>query len=286
MQNQILKKRAILYLLIVYGFLFAGWLLILVYPQAYTLVWLVFSAFPVIATYITRKITKDKSTWYLRPRLRKHWRTYLFAAFGPGLAIFLGAVLFYLIFPNDFDLSGRYIVEHYARFGAPDSLHLEVGTVITIGIAAIFFSPLIIPVQIFALGEEIGWRGYFLPLLLQLMSERKAVLLHGVLWGLAHATIIYFGFNYSLDYWGAPYTGILMMILVCVVLGIWLAYVTIKAQSIIPATIMHGASNVIGEMPIIVSLGSVSPLLGPNPTGIIGLSVLIVGAIILFAKFK
>lgn len=38
-----------------------------------------------------------------------------------------------------------------------------------------------------------------------------------------------------------------MMILVCVVLDIWLSYVTIKSNSIISASILHGSVNVMGE---------------------------------------
>ena len=76
--------------------------------------------------------------------------------------------------------------------------------------------------------------------LLKLTSQRTAVLLHGVLWGLTHAPLIYFGFKYGSNYRGAPITGMLMMVLVCVVLGTWLAYVTIQAESILPAVIFHG----------------------------------------------
>ena len=104
--------------------------------------------------------------------------------------------------------------------------------------------------------------------------------------GLAHAPLIYFGFNYGSDYWGAPITGMLMMVLVCVVLGTWLAFVTIQSQSILPAAILHGAGNVIGEMAAFVSFTSISPLLGPTPTGIVGMSGLLIGAIILFAKLE
>ena len=70
------------------------------------------------------------------------------------------------------------------------------------------------------IGGEIGWRGYLLPNLLKLTSQRKAILLHGLLWGLAHATLIYFGFNYGSDYWRALWSGILMMTVVCVVLDL------------------------------------------------------------------
>jgi membrane protease YdiL (CAAX protease family) len=175
-------------------------------------------------------------------------------------------------------------VAQYGQYGAPETLLFTPQAVFWVGIAFIFISPLFLPMHIFALGEEMGWRGYLLPNLLKLTSPRKAVLLHGLLWGLAHAPLIYFGFNYGSGYWGAPWSGILMMILVCVVLGTWLAYVTIQAQSILPACILHGAVNVIGELPALVSFLSISPLLGPNPTGLIGMSGLLIGAIILLLK--
>ena len=132
-------------------------------------------------------------------------------------------------------MGARNLVAQYGQYGAPETIHFTVQTVILIGLAFIVISPLVFPVHIFALGEEIGWRGYLLPILLKLTSPRKATLLHGLLWGLAHAPLIYFGFNYGSDYWGAPWSGILMMTLVCVVLGTWLAYVTIQSQSILPA---------------------------------------------------
>ncbi len=74
------------------------------------------------------------------------------------------------------------------------------------------------------------------------------------------------------------------MVLVCMVLGTWLAYVTIQSKSILPAAIFHGAGNVIGEIAALVSFLGISPLLGPNPTGLIGMSALLVGAMILFWK--
>lgn len=286
MEIGLLKKQAILYLVIIYGFLVIGWIVTILDQIAYTVVWGLFSVFPIIATILTRVITKDKSPWYLKPNLRNSWKIYLFAAFLPGVAIFLGGLLYFLLFPQDLDLGAHNLIVRYSQYGAPETIHFTVQTVILIGIAFIFISPLVLPMHVFALGEEIGWRGYLLSILLKLTSQRTAVLLHGVLWGLAHAPLIYFGFNYGSDYWGAPITGMLMMVLVCIVLGTWLAYVTIQAESILPAVIFHGAGNVIGELAAFVSFTSISPLLGPTPTGIIGMSGLLVGAIILFAKLE
>jgi len=287
MDTNLLKKRAALFLAIIFGFLLIAWILVMALPApydqtAYTLLWGIFSLLPVIATFLTKAITRDKSPWYLKPNFRKSWKTYLFAAFLPGVAIFLGGLLYFSLFPQDLDLTARNLVAQYGQYGAPESLLFTTRTVILIGLAFIVLSPLIFPVHIFALGEEIGWRGYLLPILLKLTSQRKAILLHGLLWGLAHAPLIYFGFNYGLDYWGAPYLGILMMVLVCMVLGTWLAYLTIRSGSILPACIFHGAGNVIGELAALVSFLGISPLLGPNPTGLIGLSGLLLGALILF----
>jgi membrane protease YdiL (CAAX protease family) len=255
-------------------------------PDTYTLLWGLFSVLPVVATILTRVITKDKSSWYLKPNFRKSWKTYLFAAFLPGITIFLGGLLYFTLFPQDLDLGAHNLIAQYGQYGAPESLLFTPRTVILIGLAFIVLSPLVFPVHIFAIGEEIGWRGYLLPILLKLTSQRKAVLLHGLLWGLAHAPLIYFGFNYGSGYWGTPWTGILMMVLVCVVLGTWLAYLTIQSKSILPAALFHGAGNVIGELAALVSFLGVSPLLGPNPTGLIGMSGLLVGAAILLWKLS
>ena len=280
------QKRAILYIASIYSLLLLGWLALILLPNAFAALWGSFSLLPIFATLLTRLITKDKSPWYLKPNFRKNWETYLFAAFAPGVAIFLGGLLYFTLFPHDLDLTTRNLVAQYEQFGAPENLLMTPATVILVGIAFIFISPLILPVHLFALGEEIGWRGYLLPNLLKLTSPRKATLLHGLLWGLAHTPLIYFGFNYGSDYWGAPWSGILMMTLVCIILGTWLAYVTIRSQSILPAVIFHGAGNVIGELPVLVSFLSVSPLLGPNPTGIVGMSGLILGAIFVFTKLS
>ena len=76
--------------------------------------------------------------------------------------------------------------------------------------------------------------------------------------------------NYGLDYAGAPYSGIAMMILFCMTIGIYMSFVTLKTNNCMYAAIIHGAVNIIGETPIFISLSTQSVLLGPNPSGVIG----------------
>ena len=122
MELGLLKKRAILYLIILYGFLIIGWLVTTFDQSAYTVVWVLFSVFPIIATILTRVITKDKSPWYLKPNLRKSWKIYLFAAFLPGVAIFLGGLLYFLLFPQDLDLGAHNLIARYSQYGAPETI--------------------------------------------------------------------------------------------------------------------------------------------------------------------
>lgn len=42
---------------------------------------------------------------------------------------------------------------------------------------------------IFALGEEIGWRGFLLPRL-EPLGQWKAILVSGIIWGIWHAPVI------------------------------------------------------------------------------------------------
>jgi len=291
MEKNILNRRIVTYLVITYGCTLIGWILALMLPEPYngnakSALILCFGLFPLIATFVTRKMTNDKTKLNIKPHFRKNWKVYLMAAFLPGVAIFLGAMLYFIIFPNELDLSGKYLIAHYSQYGFPSDIHLTVAKVIRDGIMLILISPLIIPYHVAAFGEEIGWRGYLLPLLLQKMEQRKAILLNGALWGLGHGPLIYLGFNYGSGYWGAPITGIIMMTFVGTVGGVLLSYVTLKSESVIPASILHGSMNVIGEFPGTIAASTAFCLLGPNPTGIIGMSGLIVWASVCLLKLS
>lgn len=284
------KRQSVLFLTFVFGFVIVGWAMARFLPAesakiGHTILSL-FSLFPLLARVLTSIITKDKSAWMLRPRFRSHWRTYLLAAFVPGILIFVGAVVYFLIFPSHLDVSAARLIEVYGRLGIPSNLSHTVGSIVKIGLVGVIVSPFVFPIAIVTFGEESGWRGYLLPRLVQFMDERSAVLLSGALWGLCHAPRIYFGVNYGLNYPGAPYTGMLMMILVCIALSVWLSYVTLRTNSIIPACILHGAINLIGEFPALVSLDETNVLIGPGPTGILGMSGLMLGAIFILTRTR
>ena len=136
-------------------------------------------------------------------------------------------------------------------------------------IICVLIAAVCIPIQVLELGEEIGWREYLLPKQIAVYGARKGTLLNGLYWGIAHLPLIYFGFNYSSDNAGAPWSNMLMMMLVCVTIGIICSYVMVRSDNVMYSAIIHGVVNVIGEIPVFVSVSGKNGLLGPNPTGLI-----------------
>lgn len=288
--KDITKKRMILFSAIVFGILYIPWIIGIMIPDLGETVYAVisfpavFMGTPALAVFITRKFTEDTTPLHFSPRIFQNTKALLFSALIPGAAIFLGTILFFLVFPDDLDFQGRYISAAYGAFGAPSDIELTIGSMFLMGFIVYAVSAAAFPIWYIALGEDIGWQGYMLPLLCRKMPVRCAVILNGALWGLAHAPLIYYGMNYGAGYFGAPYTGIFMMIFVTIVLGIWMSYITLKTKNCMYAAIMHGAADIIGEVGLWISLSTKSSLLGPAPTGIIGLSVLLTGAVILFFR--
>ena len=116
------------------------------------------------------------------------------------------------------------------------------------------------------------------------MSIQKAVLLNAVLWCLVHLSDKkLMDFNYGTEYYGAPITGIIMFLILCICSCICLSYITLKTGNCLYASIFHGAFNVISDLQITSDVFKKS-LLGPSPTGLIGMSVFILLAAYIFIK--
>lgn len=286
-------KRIFTYLSIVFGIYYCLWLIAVLLPEpagkdVYALLSFpaVFMGTPALAVFITRKITADKSPIKFSGNFWKNKKALLFSALVPTAAILCSTIIFFFVFPNDLDFSGKYISQTYGAFGAPSEINFTIFSMLLMGLILYVISAVCLPIWFIALGEDIGWQGYLLPLLCKKIPVRYAVILNGALWGMAHAPLIYFGMNYGNDYAGAPFSGIAMMVLTCIVLGTWCSYVTLKYNNCMYAAIIHGAADIIGEAGVWVSLSTQSTLLGPMPTGIIGMGPLLVGAVVLLLKLR
>ena len=144
-------------------------------------------------------------------------------------------------------------------------------------VQALLLGPLMNFVTCF--GEEWGWRGYLLPKMAEKLPAIPMLLVNGVIWGLWHAPLTVIGHNYGVGYWGFPFTGIAAMCGFCIVMGIFLSYVSMKTKSCIPAVLGHGAINSIGAIGTYFTADGGNPFIGPAPTGIVGAIPFIIVAI-------
>lgn len=106
------------------------------------------------------------------------------------------------------------------------------------------------------------------------LEARKPQIIPLIIWDLWHAPIIALGYNYGNfegnAYFGAPWTGIIMMTITCIWLSIFLGWTMIKSKSVWPAVIGHASLNGLASVSLIVSKGTSPLLIGPSAVGLLG----------------
>ncbi len=285
--NTVIKKRLLLFLLFSFAL---AWVLFLIIPLASlqeqgpfaTVIILTAAMFaPAIGSILTRLATKEGfRSMYLRPRFKGNRKVYLLTFFGPTLLILLSAAFYFAIFPQRFDSSLSVLTGSLQQSPAAPALSGPILLLLTL-VQMIIIGPVINLIP--TMGEELGWRGYLLPKLRELFSDRAALLLSGIIWGIWHAPIIAVGHNYGTAYPGYPWLGILTMIVFCVSVGIIEGYVTIRVGSAIPAGMIHSAINAGAALPMMMIIGDYNPIIGPSIVGLLGgLPLLLVAALLFF----
>jgi len=123
---------------------------------------------------------------------------------------------------------------------------------------------------LFALGEELGWRGFLLPHLLPL-GQWPAILISGAIWGFWHApTTLLFGYNFPQH----PYLGVLAMIVGCTLLGTILSWLYLNTRSPWTSALAHGAVNAAPGLAIFFLKPGFDTALGGTLLGLAGWSTM------------
>ncbi|MGI1658255.1 MAG: CPBP family intramembrane glutamic endopeptidase [Desulfitobacterium sp.] len=283
--NRATKQRLILFVVFAIVLGWATFLLIpflgLTYGQGLSIAILAGAMVtPTLSSLLTRLITREGfQKMYLRPLFKRNIKGYLLVFFGPTVLLFLSGVVYFLIFPGTFDPELSVLTEMLA---ASDRGGISAPNLLLTILQVALLGPVvnIIP----TLGEELGWRGYLLPKLRELYSDRAALVITGVIWGIWHLPVIVMGHNYGTEYIGYPWLGILAMIVFCVVLGIVEGYAAIKMESAIPAAMIHSTVNAGAALPAYLTVSGYNPLLGPAMTGLLGGIPWMLLALVLFIK--
>lgn len=270
--------------------------------QAVTLVNLVFISTPVLANVATRLVTQEGwGHFMLRPNFRRGWRFYLAAWLLPLAAAGAGGAVFYLFFPQSFDPSLGEVRKLTASLPAAAAINPWL-FLLSIALQIIFIAA---PINCVAsLGEELGWRAYLLPKLMECFAgagrasasaeapapasrlgpaeSRKAALLIGLIHGVWHWPLFFL--STKLDP-GSAFPFPLVYIVFTCSMSVLLTWVTLRSSSVWPAALGHGAVNATSALPGFLLKGSALPLLGPAPTGLIsGLGYLLLALALLFNR--
>jgi uncharacterized protein len=197
----------------------AGWTMSDPVIQLITAAFLPAAAAVIVRRWITREGFGDAG---LRPRLRQHWRMYVFAL---GLSPTLLAIALGLAW-----LLG---------YGSPATTAWSEHLVFLLAIPAI---PVLAAPVFF--GEEFGWTAYLRDRLLP-GRPVATTFATGVIWGLWHWPLPWVGyFGAQLDA-GAAVIAMLLWLPLSVLMEFLIGFVWGRTHSVWPSTIVHGGGNLV-----------------------------------------
>lgn len=119
---------------------------------------------------------------------------------------------------------------------------------------------------IFAMTEEIMWRGYLAQAFAGLSFCKKYATI-GVLWGLWHIPLIALGYNYGA---ANALPGVVLFVGFCVVMSLVLGFVVERTRSVWLAAVLHGTFNGFSQVMLLLVVGG-SSLLASSAVGVISL---------------
>ncbi len=110
---------------------------------------------------------------------------------------------------------------------------------------------------LFALGEEIGWRGFLYSMLYRRLGYVASSFAIGFIWGLWHAPLIVlinYDFTLPTQYSPAPLTHVLLFCLFTTALNSILLRVRELSGSVLPPAFIHGLFNAVAGLGLLASM--------------------------------
>ncbi|MCK6538180.1 MAG: CPBP family intramembrane metalloprotease [Polyangiaceae bacterium] len=116
-----------------------------------------------------------------------------------------------------------------------------------------------------AFAEEVGWRGYFLPRAMERFGRWEGLILHGTVWGLWYAPVLFFA-SYGQ---GEPFSSVgrsLGFVVTCALLGMLFGWLRLASKSIVPVVLANMTLTLAAGLPYVVhgiDTGARSAAFGP-----------------------
>lgn len=245
---------------------------------------------PAFATLMIRLVTREglaKSGFQFN--FFEHRFLFLFGWFGMTILTVLGAAVYFLIFPDNFDPNMTNFIASYNQ-GAPDAG----ASIDAVNVVAAYKTDLLIKFftaaaldAINSFGVEWGFRAYLLPKLYRKFGAVPAVLLSGFASGLWYAPLVTIGYYYGDGNVGFPVVNIIAMCIFGMVTGIVYSFLSLQTGSIFPAVFAHSAVNVLMSQAMLFTHDGGNFFVGPSPTGILsGLPFIIVAVLCFVYIYK
>lgn len=242
---------------------------------------------PAIAALIARLLTKEglvKSGFQFN--FSKHKFLFLFGWFGTTVLTFSGAVIYFLIFKDNFDPNMTDFVSSYNNSGGTEMDSVMIVAAFKTDLLIKLFSAPVLDV-INSFGQEWGFRAYLLPKLYRKTGAIPAMIVSGLASGLWYAPLIAIGYYYGNGYKGFPVTGILAMCVFSMVTGIIYSFLSLRTGSIFPAVFAHSAVSVMMPQAALLTFDGGNYFVGPAPTGIVaGIPFIITAVIFLIYMYR
>jgi membrane protease YdiL (CAAX protease family) len=136
------------------------------------------------------------------------------------------------------------------------------------------------------MGEEIGWRGYLLPRMQQLTSQRRAAVATGLAHGLFHLPLILIATTYDTD--GSRWVVAPAAVVTIAAGGVFYAYLRDRSRSVWPVAIAHNAVNTAFDLgaSAIVATSPASLAYVAGETGFATMGACVAVAAVLLARAK
>lgn len=140
----------------------------------------------------------------------------------PLVYIGIPYVIFWKISPESLDMNGR-----------------SMGQMLVMTFAGILVG------LVTAIGEEIGWRGFLVPAVMERVGMMKALLVTSLFWGVWHLPILISGLYMPGTPVGYKVPAFILMI---IPVGMIYGLVTVKSGSVWTAALLHAAHNTFDQM--------------------------------------